>query len=185
MREEFGGVVLRGQLVRLEPLSRHHLTDLAIAAEEDRSEYGFTWVPRGSEVEDYLDAQFERAATGRLTPFAQIRVTDDRAVGCTAYWDPRCWPGRSALCAIEIGFTWLGASAQGTGLNTEAKLLMLEHAFERLGVVRVDLKTDARNVRSRRAIEGSARISRVYCGTGRNPGLQAKMATYVTPRCIP
>jgi N-acetyltransferase len=75
-------------------------------------------------------------------------------VGCTAYWDPRLWPGRSEPCAVEVGFTWLGASAQGTGINVEAKLLLFEHAFEQLGVARVDLKTDARNERSRRAIEG-------------------------------
>ncbi len=76
-----------------------------------------------------------------------------RAVGCTAYWDPRYWPGRDDLRAIEIGFTWLGASAQGSGINTEAKLLLMSHAFGRLRVARVDLKTDARNARSRRAIE--------------------------------
>ena len=85
---------------------------------------------------------------------AQIRLGDDQAVGCTAYWDPRPWPGRSALAAIEVGFTWLVASAQGTGINAEAKLLLFRHAFEHLGVARVDLKTDARNERSRRAIAG-------------------------------
>jgi RimJ/RimL family protein N-acetyltransferase len=80
-------------------------------------------------------------------------VSDERAVGCTAYWDPRAWPGRSDPCAIEIGWTWLAHSAQRTGLNIESKLLLLKHAFEQLGVVRVDIKTDARNDRSRRAIE--------------------------------
>jgi len=89
-----------------------------------------------------------------LVPFAQVRLSDGRAVGCTAYWDPRVWPGRSELSAVEIGFTWLAASAQGTGINVEAKFLLFEYAFEQLGVARVDLKTDARNDRSRRAIEG-------------------------------
>jgi RimJ/RimL family protein N-acetyltransferase len=98
--------------------------------------------------------QFQRAETGKLAPFAQIRLSDDRVVGCTAYWDPRPWPGRSALAAIEVGFTWLAASAQGTGINAESKLLLLRHAFEHMGVARVDLKTDARNERSRRAIAG-------------------------------
>ena len=74
-------------------------------------------------------------------------------MGCTALWDPRTWPGRDDLRAIEVGWTWLAASAQGTGINTEAKLLLFTYAFETLGVVRVDLKTDARNARSRRAIE--------------------------------
>ena len=74
-------------------------------------------------------------------------------MGCTAYWEPRLWPGRDELRAIEIGFTWLGASAQGSGINAEAKLLLMSHAFDRLRVARVDLKTDARNLRCRRAIE--------------------------------
>jgi N-acetyltransferase len=88
-----------------------------------------------------------------LIPFAQIRRADDRAAGLTAYWDPRSWPGREDLRAIEIGFTWLSGSAQGSGVNTEAKLLLMSHAFDNLRVARVDLKTEARNVRSRRAIE--------------------------------
>lgn len=146
--------VLRGALVRLEPLSRHHAADLGEAAEEDRCAYGFTWVPHASEIQEYLRSQHQRAETGKLAPFAQIRLSDDRAVGCTAYWDPRPWPGRSELCAVEIGFTWLSASAQGVGINAEAKLLLFEYAFGQLGVARVDLKTDARNDRSRRAIEG-------------------------------
>jgi RimJ/RimL family protein N-acetyltransferase len=144
--------VLDGSLVRLEPLAVRHAADLAVAAEEDRGSYGFTLVPRASEVGDYLSAQFARAANG-LMPFAQIRRADGRAVGCTAYWDPRAWPGRDGLRAIEIGFTWLSASAQGSGINTEAKLLLMKHAFDNLRVARVDLKTDARNARSRRAIE--------------------------------
>jgi RimJ/RimL family protein N-acetyltransferase len=144
---------LEGTLVRLEPLSGRHAADLGDAAAEDRRTYDFTWVPRRSEIGEYLDSQSRRAETGKLLPFAQIRLSDERAVGCTAYWDPRRWPGRSDLCAVEIGFTWLAASAQGSGINLEAKLLLLEYAFESLGVARVDLKTDARNERSRRAIQ--------------------------------
>jgi len=141
--------LLSGSLVRLEPLSASHVPDLAAAAEEDRAAYGFTWVPRAAEVGDYVRDQRERSG---LTPFAQVRVADGRAVGCTAYWDLRTWQGRDSLRAVEIGFTWLAASAQGTGINAETKLLLLTYAFEALGVVRVDLKTDARNERSRRAI---------------------------------
>ncbi len=130
-----------------------HAADLTVAAEEDRDTYGFTWVPHRSEIDDYLHSQFRRAETGKLVPFAQIGLAEGRAVGCTAYWDPRAWPGRAEPCAVEIGFTWLAGSAQGAGINLEAKLLLLRHAFEHLGVARVDLKTDARNQRSRRAIE--------------------------------
>jgi N-acetyltransferase len=147
--------VLQGALVRLEPLSLTHSTDLADAVEEDRSTYGRTWVPDRAGINHYIRHQLQQAQSGKLTPLAQIRLADDRAVGCTAYWDPRAWPGRpTEPCAVEIGWTWLGASAQGTGINIEAKLLLLRHAFEVLGVARVDLKTDARNDRSRRAIEG-------------------------------
>jgi RimJ/RimL family protein N-acetyltransferase len=147
------GPVLEGTLVRLEPLAHRHAADLAVAAEEDRSAYHFTWVPRAAEVGDYIDAQLGRAATGRMAPYAQVLISSGRAVGSTAYWDPRLWPKRSELFAIEVGFTWLAASAQGTGINPEAKLLLFRHAFEQWGVVRVDLKTDARNMRSRAAIE--------------------------------
>ncbi|MCK2214817.1 GNAT family N-acetyltransferase [Actinomadura sp. ATCC 31491] len=141
---------LPGSLVRLEPLEERHVADLAAAAEEDRSSYAFTLVPRSADMAAYVRGQRERPG---LTPFAQVRVADGRAVGCTGYWDPRTWPGREALLAVEIGWTWLGASAQGTGINAEAKYLLFEHAFEVLGAARVDLKTDARNARSRRAIE--------------------------------
>jgi N-acetyltransferase len=146
-----GVPVLEGTLVRLEPLAARHADDLAVAAEEDRGGYGFTLVPRAVEVGGYLDAQFARAGHG-LFPFAQVRRADGRAVGCTAYWDPRPWPGRDDLRAVEVGFTWLSASAQGSGINTEAKLLLMSHAFDALRVERVDFKTDARNVRSRRAL---------------------------------
>jgi N-acetyltransferase len=149
--------VLHGSLVRLEPLSPSHQDDLAAAAEEDRSAYRFTVVPRAWEMGDYLRAHSERVKNGMLLPFAQIRHDDGRAVGVTAYWDPRGWPGRSELyaelCAIDIGWTWLAASAQRTGINAEAKLLLCEYAFETLGVVRVGFSADARNERSRRAIE--------------------------------
>jgi N-acetyltransferase len=141
--------LLSGSLVRLEPLSAGHVPDLMEAAEENRAAYAFTWVPRAAGVRDYVQVQRER--TG-LTPFAQVRVADGKAVGCTAYWNPRTWPGQDRLRAVEIGFTWLAASAQCTGINAEAKLLLFTYAFETLGVSRVDLKTDARNERSRRAI---------------------------------
>ena len=57
-----------------------------------------------------------------------------RAVGATSYWEPRCWRDEDRLDAVEVGFTWLGASAQGTGINAEAKLLLFRHAFEEWGI---------------------------------------------------
>jgi N-acetyltransferase len=142
--------VLRGSLVRLEPLRLSHVPDLMRAAEEDRSAYAFTTVPRAAETARYVADQLTR---DELTPFAQIRLHDEMAVGCTSFCTPRTWPDREELSAIEIGWTWLAASAQRTGINAEAKLLLLSYAFGTLEVARVDLKTDARNERSRRAIE--------------------------------
>jgi len=135
--------------VRLEPLNAGHVPGLMLAAEEDRSAYDWTTVPRAGEVADYVTTALAREG---LTPFAQIRVRDGAPVGCTAYWDLRAWPDREDLAAVNIGWTWLAASAQRTGINAEAKLLLLTHAFEELGTVRVDLTTDARNQRSREAI---------------------------------
>jgi RimJ/RimL family protein N-acetyltransferase len=145
--------VLEGELVRLEPLGHQHVPDLAVAAEEDRSSYGFTWVPRADEAGRYVDEQLARAASGRLAPYAQVLKATGRAVGATSFWDPRFALTPDALSAVEIGFTWLAGSAQGTGVNTEAKYLLFRHAFEVWRVARVDLKTDARNLRSRAAIE--------------------------------
>jgi RimJ/RimL family protein N-acetyltransferase len=147
------GPVLEGQRVRLEPLSPEHAEDLATAAEQDRSTYDFTWVPKATEVAGYIDAQLERKTAGRLAPYAQVNLAIGRAVGSTSYWDPRLWPDGERLSAIEVGFTWLARSAQGTGINAEAKYLLFRHAFEVWNVGRVDLKTDARNARSRAAIE--------------------------------
>lgn len=98
------GPVLEGTLVRLEPLDHRHGADLAVAAEEDRTSYRFTWVPTAAEVEGYIDAQLARAAAGKLAPYAQVEQTSGRAVGATAYWDPRLWPDGDSLCAIEVGF---------------------------------------------------------------------------------
>ncbi|GAA2152319.1 GNAT family protein [Actinomadura napierensis] len=142
--------VLGGTLVRLEPLSMGHVPELADAAEEGRASYGFTPVPSAAEMESYVAGKLGRS---ELMPFAQVRVVDGKVVGHTALLHPRPWPGRERLSAIEIGWTWLAASAQGTGINVEAKRLLFGYAFETLGVARVELKTDARNERSRRAIE--------------------------------
>ena len=153
MTFELIGPILDGTLVRLEPLSHRHVADLSEAVAGSRDSYGFTWVPTADQVSAYVDEQLGRAATGRLAPYAQVARGSDRAVGATAFWDPRLAPDGGRLSAVEVGFTWLAASAQGTGVNAEAKYLLFRHAFEVWGVDRVDLKTDARNARSRAAIE--------------------------------
>jgi RimJ/RimL family protein N-acetyltransferase len=144
--------VLQGRRVRLEPLTHQHAASLAAAASENRDSYAFTWVPDAAGVGSYIDEQLGRAAAGSLMPYAQVEVATGRAVGATAYWDPRRWPDGADLMAVEVGFTWLAASAQGTGVNTEAKYLLFRHAFEQWRVARLDLKTDARNARCRAAL---------------------------------
>lgn len=146
--------VLSGRHVVLEPLRRDHIDDLAAAASGDRSSFGYTQVPDGpDETAAYVEWLLADAAAGLAGPFAQRRVADGRVVGCTRYLHP-AWPlGREHPDEVEVGGTWLGADAQRSGVNTEAKLLLLTDAFERLGVQRVAICTDARNERSRQAIE--------------------------------
>lgn len=166
---------LRGALVRLEPLTEDHVPGLAIAAEEDRSAYAYTMVPRAAETAAYVRAQLTRDG---VTPFAQVRLADGTPVGCTAYDNPRTWPGREVLSAIEIGGTWLAASAQRTGINAESKLLLMTYAFETVNVARVDFRTDARNQPSRLAIERlGARFEGVLRNWGRSwvPGEEGRL----------
>ncbi|WP_406055458.1 GNAT family N-acetyltransferase [Streptomyces sp. NBC_01077] len=146
------GPVLEGAFVRLEPLGHHHAAGLAEAAEEKRDSYGFTLVPEREAVDAYVEARLADAADGLLAPYAQVNVATGRVMGHTSFLAPRPWPSGEGLCAVEIGYTWLAASAQGTGVNTEAKYLLFRHAFESWDVARVDLKTDSRNARSRAAI---------------------------------
>ena len=105
-----------------------------------------------------------------------------RVVGWTAYWRLRFWPGRSDLCAIEIGWTWLAASAQRTGLNVEAKMLLFEYAFESLGVVSVDLKTEpATNCPAERS-NSLALISKASFAAGPNRTLPRRKVSFASPR---
>ncbi|MFF2045099.1 GNAT family N-acetyltransferase [Kitasatospora sp. NPDC058170] len=168
----FEGPVLEGALVRLEPLDRRHAAGLAEAAEEDRGGYRFTWVPGAAEVGEYIESQLAKAADGTVVPYAQVERATGRVIGATAYLDPRYWPpgGGEGLFAVEVGYTWLAASAQGTGANSESKLLLFRHAFESWGVARLDLKTDARNSRSRAALGavGAQAVGAQFEGVLRN-----------------
>jgi RimJ/RimL family protein N-acetyltransferase len=96
-------------------------------------------------VEDALGAR----DAGTEVPFATVDAATGRVLGSTRFMSIA-----PAHRRLEIGWTWLDRAAQGSGANSEAKLLMLEHAFERLGAMRVEFKTDARNVRSRAALAG-------------------------------
>ena len=149
-------VTLSGQHVRLVPLTAEHAEDLLAAATGDRRTFAYTWVPDGEEdVRRYLAKALADQAAGTALPFATIRSSDGEVIGSTRFMNAERWDWSRAGVhpdAVEIGSTWLTASAQRTPVNTEAKLLMLTHAFELWEVLRVTLKTDARNVRSRDAI---------------------------------
>ena len=144
--------VLANDSVRLEPLRPDHAAGLREAAAGAAAGIAYARVPEPDEVEAFVAETLERAATGLLAPFAQIDVATGRALGQTCYLTPRWWPGSDRLLGVEIGGTWLAPAARGTAVNSAAKLLLLDHAFEVWGVSRVDLKTDARNALSRAGI---------------------------------
>ena len=155
-------VTLRGRFVRLEPLDRCHIDGLVAAAAEDASLYQWSAVPQNREATAlYIDTALAWRKAGTALAFATIRIEDGTVVGSTRFFDIErwAWPqdyarhGSPHPDVCEIGYTWLARSAIRTAANTEAKLLMLTHAFEAWEVLRVCLHTDARNQRSRAAIE--------------------------------
>jgi RimJ/RimL family protein N-acetyltransferase len=151
-------VVLAGRHVRLEPLAPSHATGLAAAGAGDRSTFVLTTVPDDeTSAAAYIAALLADADAGSALPFATV-LPDGEVVGATRFLDLQYWPvgdgrGGDAPVVAEIGGTWLAPKAQRSAVNTEAKLLLLTHAFETWRVRRVSLKTDARNSRSRAAIE--------------------------------
>lgn len=143
-------VVLVGTHVRLEPLNERHATDLLAAAGDDDA-WRFMPAPSPKTIADscaMIRAAMTETESGQEVAFAVVERASGRAVGSTRYLDLA-----RAHRALEIGWTWLGRPWQRTPINTEAKLLLLTHAFETLGAHRVTLKTDARNEVSQRAIE--------------------------------
>jgi N-acetyltransferase len=149
--------VLEGRYVRLVPLSHDHVPALCQVGIDPEI---WRWTPSSvatrADMEAYVaDGLAERDA-GRAVPFTQIEVATGRIVGCT-----RLANIDRANARAEIGWTWLGRPWQRTAINTEAKLLLFTYAFEVMGCRRVELKTDALNEQSRRAI---ARLGAVQEG---------------------
>jgi RimJ/RimL family protein N-acetyltransferase len=155
--------VLEGQFVRLEPLTLAHLDGLLQAASGPRETFALTGVPHdAASTRAYIARALAEQHAGTSIAFATLDIRSGQVAGTTRfmrieYWD---WPtgspfqrGEDLPDALEIGATWLAAWAQRTGINTEAKLLMLTHAFEAWHTYRVRFSTDARNARSRAAIE--------------------------------
>lgn len=142
-------VTLAGDLVVLEPLTLAHRDELAAAASDGRLwEQWNTMVPSPESMASDIERRLRLQDAGSMVPFTVRRVADGRVVGATTFMNID-----ASVPRVEIGSTWTARSAQRTGLNTEAKLLLLTHAFENWGCVRVELRTHALNAQSRRAIE--------------------------------
>ena len=159
---EVNPVTLTGKYVRLEPLSEAHVRNLTAVAMNDEI---WRWLPYGvmkkeDDIRNWVIDLLQRAEQGTDRPFAVIHLASGHVAGATRYMDihPKDY-------AVEIGGTWYGVEFQRTMVNTEAKYLLLRHAFEELKCIRVQLKTDLRNERSQKAIE---RIGAVREGVLRN-----------------
>jgi N-acetyltransferase len=159
---ETEGFVLLGTRVRLEPLDYRHVDGLVVAAAADPSLYQWSPVPQGRvEVSSYVDTALAWRNAGSAVPFAIVRADDGVVIGSTRFWNLERWSWPQGherhdgylLDVCEIGYTWLTPSAIRTAANTEAKLLLLTHAFETWRLLRVCFHTDARNKRSRAALE--------------------------------
>lgn len=153
---------LSGNHIRLEPLERHHVDALLAASAGDPSLYRWSPIPQTKpEAVKYVNTAVAWREAGSAVPFVIVRAVDGIVVGSSRFWNIErwAWPpghpshGRDVPDACEIGYTWFSPSAVRTGANTEAKLLMLTHAFEVWRVLRVCFHTDVRNVRSRAALE--------------------------------
>lgn len=158
---DLGPVVLEGKHVRLEPLRPHHAEALA---EAGGSEEIWPWMSATATTVEkaarFIAAAMQAEAKGLEYAFAVIRKADGRVVGSTRYLDVQ-----AAHKGVEIGFTWYAPAVWGTAVNPACKFLLLQHAFETWGALRVQLKTDHMNTRSQAAIR---KLGAKYEGTLRN-----------------
>jgi N-acetyltransferase len=177
-------ITLEGTHVRLEPLAPHHADALVAASAADPSLYQWSLVPIGlPAVTAYINAALALQEAGTALPFATVRKSDNTVIGSTRFFELEHWPwpadsphhNAHTFDTGEIGYTWLTASAVRTAANTEAKLLMLTHAFETWRMNSIHFCTDERNLRSAAAIQ---RIGAKPEGTLR----AHRMAADFTPR---
>ena len=154
-------VTLEGPHVRLEPLSASHEESLLSAAGDGELwNSTVTIVPSRETIAAYIAAALRGQMAGNTLPFAIIRKASQRVVGSTRFFHIDLDHRRT-----EIGYTWLAATAQRSEVNTESKLLMLTHAFERWNCIRVEFVTDILNIQSRTAI---LRLGAIQEGVLRN-----------------
>jgi N-acetyltransferase len=150
---------LAGNVIRLEPLAHPHVPGLVAASADGAQLYRWSAVPQDEDqVRQYVQAAIAARDDGTTVPFAVVRSADDTVIGSTRFFDLSYWSwpdgrDRQGPDTCEIGYTWLSPKAIRTGANTEMKRLMLTHALEVWQVSSVSLHTDARNQRSRQAME--------------------------------
>ena len=143
-------VTLTGRVVRLEPLGLEHLDELAEIGLDPSLWRWISWPVRTKDdLRGYIEEALRDREAGRAMPFATVELSSGRPIGSTRFGNIDLFNKR-----VEIGWTWVGPAWQRSAVNTEAKLLMLEHAFERLGCNRVEFKTDSLNTQSRNALLG-------------------------------
>jgi RimJ/RimL family protein N-acetyltransferase len=141
-------VILQGRHLRLEPLTLEHAAGLAeVGLDDDLWKWIPTPVRTPEEMSAYVQTALQEQAAGSVLPFALIEKSSGRTIGSTRYANIE-----RAHRRLEIGWTWVARPWQRTAINTEAKYLLLRHAFETLKCMRVELKTDSLNERSRAAI---------------------------------
>jgi RimJ/RimL family protein N-acetyltransferase len=141
-------VALEGHHVRLEPLMKAHLAGLAqVGLDEELWRWIPTQVRTAEEMAAYIETALEEQKRGVSLPLAILEKATGRVIGSTRYGNIDRLHHR-----VEIGWTWVAREWQRTAMNTEAKYLLLRHAFETLGCIRVELKTDSLNEKSRAAI---------------------------------
>lgn len=146
---EIKPVILTGRIVRLEPLTLEHVPDLFTASDPSIWKYMlYGDITAEIDMRAWVLDMLDRAKAGADLPFSVIHLATGKAIGATRYLDIR-FPHRG----LEIGGTWYGLNYQRSGVNTECKYLLLKHAFETLGCIRVQFKSDSRNERSIKAIE--------------------------------
>ncbi|MBL0110728.1 MAG: GNAT family protein [Saprospiraceae bacterium] len=154
-------IILTGQYVTLEPLNHTHAEGLEAAASDGKLwNLWFTSVPRPEKVHEFIETALAEQLAGKSIPFVVRRSEDEAIVGSTRYMNIE-----QVVRRLEIGHTWYAASAQRTPINTECKLLLLQHAFESLDCVAVEFRTHRFNEASRRAI---LRLGAVQDGILRN-----------------
>jgi len=154
-------VILEGLFVRLEPLRGDHLPDLIkVGMDESLWKWTSVDIKTESDLQRYVREALTDQALGVALPFVTIESSTGTIVGSTRFGNID-EPNRK----VEIGWTWINPRWQRTAINTEAKLLMLTHAFEDWGCIRVELKTDSNNVKSRNAMK---RLGATEEGTHRN-----------------